>query len=75
MAKKRKPGKSPRYMAEGGEARERVHKAGLADPRTGGERVAGMINRVASGNRKAPVRRYDDDPATMRRNRAASRKR
>lgn len=54
--------------------KEKVYRLGLADPRSGAERVAGAINRVASGNRKAPVRKYDDSPTTMAKNRAASAK-
>lgn len=48
--------------------REKIYKQGLADPRSGPERLAGMVHRVLSGNRKSPVRKYDDDPMTMRRN-------
>ena len=65
----------PKMMAEGGKAdREKVYKQGLGDPRTGPERVAGLINRAATQGRKAPVRQYDDSPATMRKNRAASKR-
>lgn len=53
-------------------AKERVYKAGLADPRSGSERIAGLVNRVASGNRKSPVRQYDDSPTQMAKNRTAS---
>lgn len=49
-------------MAKG---KERVYRAGLADPRSGAERVAGLVNRVASGNKAATVRRYDDSPTQM----------
>lgn len=42
--------------------RERVHRLGLTDPRSGPERVAAQINRVASGNRTGPVRSWDDGP-------------
>lgn len=49
-------------MAKG---KERVYRAGLADPRGGAERVAGLINRVASGNKSSAVRRYDDSPSQM----------
>lgn len=73
MPKSKKPAKR---MAEGGPAeKESVYRAGMADPRSGVERISGLINRVASGNRKAPVRRYDDSPTTMAKNRRASRKR
>lgn len=54
--------------------KEKVYKAGLADPRTGGERIAGLVNRALSGNRKSPGRSYDDSPAQVARNKAASRK-
>lgn len=67
--------KKGKCMAEGGKVgKERVYRAGMADPRSGPERIAGMINRVASGNRKAPVRQYDDSPSKMAKNRKASRK-
>jgi len=51
--------------------KERIYRLGLADPRTGAERIAATINRVASGNRKAPVRQYDDTLMQMARNRGA----
>lgn len=44
----------------------RLYKAGLADPRTGAERFAGLIHRVVSGNKTAPVRWYDDTPEQRR---------
>jgi hypothetical protein len=50
---------------------ERIYRAGIGDPRQGAERIAGAINRVASGNRKAPVRQYDDTLMQMARNRKA----
>lgn len=46
---------------------ETIKRIGLADPRSGGERIAAMINRVASGNRNAPVRKWDDTPGMQRR--------
>lgn len=52
--------------------KEKIYKAGLADPRSGGERLAGLINRVASGNRKSPVRLWDDTPTQMAQKRKAS---
>lgn len=60
-------------MAKG--TKERVYRQGLADPRQGAERIAGLINRAASGNRKAPVRQYDDSPSVMAKNRGSSKKR
>lgn len=55
---------------------ERINRVGLADPRTGGERVAAMINRVASGNMNSPVRKWDDDwPGVQRRTDDKKRKR
>lgn len=51
-----------------------VWKQGLADPRTGEERIAGLVNRVLSGNANAPVRKWDDSPAKMAENRAKSKK-
>lgn len=49
--------------------KERIYRQGLADPRSGAERgaerVAGLVNRVASGNKAATVRRYDDSPSQM----------
>lgn len=60
----------PKMYAEGGKVeRERVKRVSLADPRTTGEKVAGMINRVASGNRNAPVRTWDDPKGTQGRRR------
>lgn len=56
MAKKRAP-------------KEQIYRQGMADPRTGPERIAGLVNRAAQVDRKAPVRRYDDSPATMAKNR------
>ncbi len=53
-------------------AKEKIYKLGMADPRSGAERIAGMVNRVASGNRKSPVRNYDDSPAQMAAKRKAS---
>jgi len=53
-------------------AKEKMSRLGLADPRSGAERVAGLVNRVASGNRKSPVRKYDDTPAQMAAKRKAS---
>lgn len=52
--------------------KEKMSRLGLADPRSGGERLAGLINRVASGNRKSPVRKYDDSPTVMAQKRKAS---
>lgn len=51
--------------------KEKVYRQGLADPRSGGERIAAALNRVASGNRKAPVRQYDDSPSQMAKNKGA----
>lgn len=62
-------------LAEGGKVGERVYKLGLADPRTGPERVAGTVNRAVQVDRKSPVRRYDDSPAVMAKNRAAVKRR
>lgn len=52
-------------MAKGNGSKERIYRAGLADPRGGAERIAGLVNRVASGNKNAPVRRYDDSPSQV----------
>lgn len=52
--------------------KEKIYKVGLADPRSGASRVAGLINRVASGNAKSPVRRWDDTPSQMAAKRKAS---
>lgn len=54
--------------------KETIKRLGLADPRTGPERVTGLVNRVLSGNKNAPVRRYDDTPAQMAAKRGASKK-
>lgn len=56
-------------MAKGNGSKERIYRVGLADPRTGAERLAGLVNRAVSGNRKAPVRQYDDSAAVMAKNR------
>lgn len=52
--------------------KERVYKVGLADPRSGKERLAGLVNRALSGNRKSPGRAYDDSPSQMAKKRSAS---
>ena len=44
---------------------EKIYRAGLADPRSGVERAAGLVNRALSGNRKSPGRAYDDSPSQM----------
>jgi hypothetical protein len=49
-------------------AKERIYRMGLADPRSGSERVVGLINRVVTGQGKAPVRQYDDSPTQMAKN-------
>lgn len=54
-----------------GSGKERVYKSGLADPRSGAERVAGLINRAATGNKA--VRRYDDSPTQMAKAKAKKR--
>jgi hypothetical protein len=53
MAKKRAP-------------KEQIYRQGLGDPRTGPERIAGLVNRAAQGS--PAVRRYDDSPADMAKN-------
>lgn len=53
---------------------EKIHRLGLADPRSGKERLAAAVNRVTSGNRKSPVRKFDDSPEELRRKIAASKK-
>jgi hypothetical protein len=45
--------------------REKVHRLGLTDPRSGPERVAAVVNRIASGNRKEAVRFWEDSPTDM----------
>lgn len=47
--------------------REKVYKQGLADPRTGPERLMGLAARALSPDKKQG-RRWDDDDATRRRN-------
>lgn len=53
-------------------AKEKIYKLGGSDPRSGMERLAGLVNRVASGNRKSPVRKWDDSPTQMAQKRKAS---
>lgn len=62
-------------LSEGGKVTERIYRQGLADPRSGSERLAGTVNRAVQVDRKSPVRRYDDSPAVMAKNRAAVKKR
>lgn len=55
-------------MAARKTAFEKVFKQGLGDPRGAAERTAGLVNRALQ---KAPaVRRYDDSPTVMARNKA-----
>lgn len=54
--------------------REKVYRLGLTDPRSGPERVAAIVNRVASGNRKSPVRFWEDNENTMAKKRKSSKK-
>lgn len=59
MARKKKPSRDV----------ERLHRIGLADPRTGRERLAGVINRaVQPASVRRQDRRYDDSPSKMARN-------
>ena len=60
--------------AKSGNGKERIYRVGLADPRTGPERIAGLVNRAVTVGRKAPVRSYDDSPSVMARKKAATRK-
>lgn len=56
-------------------SKERIHRVGLGDPRSGMERLAGVINRgVQPKSLKKQDRRYDDSPSKMARNRAAAKK-
>lgn len=43
---------------------DRVHRLTGADPRTGEERIAAVINKVMSGNKDEPARHWDDSPTT-----------
>lgn len=52
--------------------KEKIYKAGLGDPRSGPERLVGLFNRVASGNKNSPARYYDDTPEQMAAKRKAS---
>jgi len=45
--------------------KENIYRMGMADPRTGPERLAGVVNRVVQGYRNAPIRSYDDSPTQM----------
>lgn len=56
-----------------GNGKERIYKAGGSDPRTGSERVAGLVNRALTGQRKAPGRSYDDSPSQMAKAKAKKR--
>ena len=50
-------------------ASERIHRLGLADPRTGRERLGAMIGRAgATKTTKRQDRRWDDSPEKMARN-------
>jgi hypothetical protein len=50
-------------------AKERTYKAGGSDPRTGPERLAGVINKgLARSALKKQDRNYDDTPAKMAKN-------
>lgn len=52
---------------------DRIYRLGGSDPRTGAERLAGAINRVAQPREtRSQRRRYDDDEATRARHKAAS---
>lgn len=52
--------------------KERISRLGLADPRTGSERIAGMVNRVFQGAHAG--RKYDDSPSEMARRRKLDKK-
>lgn len=54
-------------------SKERIYKAGGSDPRGGAERVAGLVNRALTGQRKAPGRSYDDSPSQMAKAKAKKR--
>lgn len=47
--------------------REKIYKVGGADPRSGAERLYGLVNKGLSGI-KGQNRQYDDDPTTMAKN-------
>lgn len=48
---------------------KRIFKQGLADPRTGPERIIGLVNKaLASPTTKKQGRRYDDSPSKRARN-------
>lgn len=53
--------------------KERIRRLGGSDPRTGAERLAGVINR---GAQPKPVREqhrtYEDSPSRMKRNKDAA---
>ncbi len=55
--------------------KERVYRLGMADPRSGPERIMGMVNKAfANKVAKKQHRSYDDSPEQMRKNLQASRK-
>lgn len=53
---------------------ERIYRIGGSDPRTGMERLAGLVGRAISPDKKQN-RRYDDSPERMASNRRATEKR
>jgi hypothetical protein len=58
-------------VAKKKEQPERVKRLTLADPRTGTERLMGLVSRAASPDKKQN-RRYHDSPTTMAANRRKS---
>lgn len=54
--------------------KERVHRLGLGDPRTGPERFMSTIARGLSPDKKQN-RKWDDSPETMAKNKRATAKR
>ncbi len=54
--------------------KEKVHRLGLGDPRTGPERLMSALSAGLSKD-KRQGRRWDDSPETMAKNRRATEKR
>lgn len=57
-----------------GVGNEYIYRVGLGDPRSGGEKLLGLANRVLQGHSGQPVRKIDDSPETMAKNRELGRK-
>lgn len=52
--------------------KEKIYRQGLADPRSGPDRVMDLANRALTGNFRSPARAWDDNPKQQRKAVAAS---